>query len=340
MEPLRFLITAVGLSPSPTVFNRAYQGLVLAALLAAPILLFVIGLNKYESRLTESTLVGAAILALIPVISHLMVMPYLARNYIADEVHVCLAADPSARKKIMALGTAHAWGGLVIGTTFAVLWQVNLFRALKDGRDWARDSSGLKTLFVLQAVAVSVSVASFTMALVLYSLVCNIIRMQAGTFSTGIKSGKYANEAIVYGHHHIKTSVAVTNQMFSRWIFPAIVVTLFSISFQTVGYFHQDKHSSQYNGAYYIIVPAFLLVFLIVVASTVTGKIDRLKYNVGALLSSDYTRAGTLSHVLAYLQNVDDSFKIFGVAITSSLSHLIVFAAIASVGAFVWEGIH
>jgi len=148
------------------------------------------------------------------------------------------------------------------------------------------------------------------------------------------------NEQIVYGHHLIKSSVIFTYRQMSRWIFPTVIVFAFSVAFQVVGYFHQDKHDDQYNGAYYLILPAFVIIFLIVVASTVTGKVNRIRYKVGTVLSRDYSLADDLTHVLAYLDNVDDAFKIFGIPISSTLAHIVVFFVLSSLGVFIWEGIH
>lgn len=73
VQPLRLMLTLAGLSPDATVLNRLYQLFIMAWLVLNPILLFYMAVHV-RTKFTESTYLGVALVALVPIISQIVMM--------------------------------------------------------------------------------------------------------------------------------------------------------------------------------------------------------------------------------------------------------------------------
>lgn len=255
-----------------------------------------------------------------------------------------LDLNPGARKAITTLAALHGLGLFLLGGFFSAFWIVNHYLAvtlypLAD--EW--DKSSVRALYVLQSIATVFSIGAFFASLMLFSLVANLLRLRGDTLATAILHDRNMTpKRVLHLFFELKTSIRYAHASFSRFAMPTIVVLVFSIAFQGAGYFYQrrSKMPKKFNGSYYLMPPAMVIVFLVVVASTVTAKTERIRRAVTSLFTVNTGADSQVVVLSSCIEASDTAFKLFGLNMTPQLANSILFIVFAAAGIAAWETLY
>eukprot|EP00300_Choanocystis_sp_HF-7_P037276 c53348_g1_i1.p1 GENE.c53348_g1_i1~~c53348_g1_i1.p1 ORF type:complete len:370 (-),score=61.08 c53348_g1_i1:358-1467(-) len=342
MQPFRFLLSLSGLSPARTVLNVTYQAWVVAWLLLTPILLFYMSTHT-RSKFTQSTLMGAALLSLSPLVSQAFLIGYLRSGEIEDELVLieALGVDPAT---IPALVGLHSLGTVVIAGIISTFWIVNYYLAFKNyplDNDWTH--SRTRWLFAFMSIAVIHSVGAFIFAIALFSIVAAMVRSQGDALAAKIATDRTLSAAsIIRMFRELKISVTLVQRRFGPWTFLTVLIFVFSMAFQAVGYVSQrfTHLAKRFNGSYYLIPAGFVLIVLVGIASSITAKVFRVRSAIVSLYSANVGADSAIVALSSTIESASLEFTMGGIAMTPQLTNFIIYAIFCAAGVAAWETLY